>query len=58
MVKTLEVNSTYEPDKRSLKWLKVKKDYIDNENGIGDTVDAVIVGAWTGMGKRKGFYGS
>jgi len=53
MVKTLEHNSTYEPDKRTFKWLKVKKDYLASAGG--DSVDAVIVGAFHGVGKRKGF---
>ena len=56
MVKTLDENSTYEPSKRTFKWLKVKKDYIDN-GGIGDSLDLVVMGAIHGRGKRKGKFG-
>ncbi|KAF8821911.1 putative Dna ligase 1 [Cardiosporidium cionae] len=55
MVKTLEDNASYEPFKRSLNWLKVKKDYID---GLSDTVDLVPLGAFFGKGKRNGLYGA
>lgn len=55
MLKTLNDNATYMPSKRSLNWLKLKKDYID---GCGDSIDVVPVGAFYGKGKRHGAYGA
>jgi len=56
MVKRLCENSSYEPSRRSFKWLKLKKDYIDT--GLGDSFDLVPIAAFFGSGKRKGLYGA
>lgn len=39
--------ATYEPDKRSDAWMKLKKDY----TALGDTIDVVPIGAWHGQGR-------
>ncbi|KAF7458750.1 DNA ligase I [Cryptosporidium felis] len=55
MIKTLHDNASYEPSKRSLNWLKIKKDYID---GLMDSIDVVPIGACYGKGKRNGVFGT
>ncbi len=56
MVKTVEDNSTYEPCIRSYKWLKLKRDYL--EQSLTDSLDLCVVGAKYGEGKRTGFFGT
>ncbi|KAJ3029370.1 hypothetical protein HDV00_009622 [Rhizophlyctis rosea] len=45
--------ATYEPDKRTDGWLKVKKDYVE---GLAESFDLVPIGAWYGNGRKAGWY--
>ena len=47
--------SAYEAGARGFQWIKYKRDY---KSEMTDTVDLVVVGAYSGRGKRAGTYGA
>ena len=51
MLKTL--GGVYEPGRRADSWLKMKKDYVE---GMQDSLDLVVIGAWRGSGRKAGWY--
>jgi DNA ligase 1 len=55
MVKSLGPDSFYKAGARGWNWIKYKRDY---KSEMQDTVDLVVVGAFSGRGRRGGNYGA
>ncbi|MFW9804862.1 MAG: ATP-dependent DNA ligase [Candidatus Thorarchaeota archaeon] len=55
IAKAVHENSTYQAGSRSWLWIKLKASY---QEGMSDSVDLVVVGAFHGRGKRTGLYGA
>ncbi|WP_457622449.1 ATP-dependent DNA ligase [Persephonella sp.] len=53
--KSLQKNSIYQAGKRGFLWIKYKRDY---KSYLADTLDLVVVGAFSGKGSRAGYFGS
>jgi DNA ligase-1 len=55
MCKSVGPDSGYRAGNRGWQWIKLKRDY---RTELSDTVDLVVVGAFTGRGRRRGLYGA
>ena len=50
-----QLDAAYQAGSRGKLWLKLKREY---RNELGDSLDLVVVGAFTGKGRRTGRYGT
>ncbi len=55
VAKNVTDQSTYRAGARGWLWIKFKRDY---QESVSDTLDLVVIGAFSGHGKRKGRYGA
>ncbi len=55
VAKNVSEASTYRAGARGWLWIKFKRDY---RKELGDSLDLVVVGAFSGHGRRKGTYGA
>jgi DNA ligase-1 len=55
MAKSLAADSYYRAGSRGWNWIKFKRDY---KSEMNDTVDLVVVGGFSGKGRRAGGYGA
>ena len=55
IAKSIQKESIYQAGARGWLWIKLKESY---QSKMSDTIDAVIVGAYFGRGKRANMYGA
>ncbi|MEN3357344.1 MAG: ligase 1 [Mycobacteriales bacterium] len=55
LCKSVSPTAGYQAGARGWLWIKLKRDY---RTALSDTVDLVVVGAFTGRGRRRGIYGA
>ncbi|MGD0718524.1 MAG: ATP-dependent DNA ligase [Thermoplasmata archaeon] len=55
MAKSLQEGSSYQAGARGFWWIKYKREYV---TGLADSIDGVIVGAFSGRGRRGGRFGA
>ncbi|MHA1835933.1 MAG: ATP-dependent DNA ligase [Candidatus Odinarchaeia archaeon] len=55
MAKSIKPESIYQAGSRGWLWIKYKRDY---RTELSDTLDLVVIGAFSGRGRRGGNYGS
>ncbi len=55
VAKSLKSESAYHPGGRGFWWIKYKREYAQ---GLADSIDGVVVGAFLGRGRRGGRYGA
>jgi len=55
MAKSLAAESAYRAGARGFWWIKYKREYTQ---GLADSIDGVVVGAFHGRGRRAGTYGA
>jgi DNA ligase-1 len=55
LCKSVSPASAYQAGARGWQWIKLKRDY---RTELADTMDLVVVGAFTGRGRRRGVYGA
>ncbi len=55
VAKSVSENTPYRAGARGWQWIKFKRDY---QRSLGDSLDLVVLGAFSGHGRRKGAYGA
>ncbi len=55
LCKSVSPTTSYQAGARGWQWIKLKRDY---RTELSDTVDLVVVGAFSGRGRRRGVYGA